>query len=113
MRIRPIPRLVRVRVGDLVLAESRDAVRVTEVARDVYDSVVYFPRVDVADSLERVPEKSTHCPLKGDAVYYRMGAGNELAWSYEAPFDFAAELKDRVAFYADSVVLEELGGRGE
>ena len=69
MRIRPVSRRVRVRLGDVLLAESTNARRLTEVGRDVYDPAFYLPRKDVRITLQRV-DKQTHCPLKGDASYF-------------------------------------------
>ena len=109
MRIRPVKGCVRVKRGDRVLAQTNDAVRVIEVAYDVYDSVTYVPRADISPDLSVVPEKTTHCPLKGDARYFALDGGDPIAWTYNTPFDFADELKGRVAFYRDKVTIEEIG----
>ena len=58
-------------------------------------------------------DRSTHCPLKGDAEYFdlviREGdvLATEIAWSYPEPPDFASALAGRIAFYADKVTIEE------
>jgi len=112
MRIKPIERRVRVLRDGAVLAESTAAVRLLEVGKDIYDPVVYFPRQDVSDALKR-NDHSTHCPLKGDAAYFDLQgadgsvAAERIAWSYETPFDFAAELAGLVAFYGNAVTVEE------
>ncbi len=112
MRIKPVRRRVRVLRDGAVLADSTAAVRLLEVGRDLYDPVIYFPRDDVTDALKKNAH-STHCPLKGDAVYFDlpgMSGGivaEKIAWSYETPLDFASELAGLVAFYGDAVTVEE------
>lgn len=112
MRLKRIAQRVRILRDGAVLAESKDALRLLEVGRDFYDPTIYVPATDVLVPLSRT-EKSTHCPLKGDAVYFCLtdldGAviAVEIAWSYPEPLDIAADLAGRVAFYADKVTVEE------
>ena len=108
MRVKPVAATVRVRRGESLLAETRNALRVQETGRDVYDPVLYIPLADVTGPLEPVAGKSTHCPLKGDASHFTL-AGDEIAWTYDRPFDRSAMLKDHVAFYAGKVAIEEVG----
>lgn len=109
LRAKPVPRLVRVRRGDTILAETTDALRVTELAKDMLDPVFYLPVSDLRVALTPVEGKTTHCPLKGDASYFADADGTHIAWTYEAPFDFADVLAGRIAFYADEVTVEEIG----
>lgn len=111
MRIKPAKSHVRVMQGGRTLAETDRALRVIEVSRDLYDPVLYIPRADVSEALEIVPDKTSHCPLKGDASYLAIAGEEPIAWTYDRAFDFAAELKDHVAFYADRVTLEERGSK--
>ena len=94
------------------LARSSNAVRLIEVGKTLYDPVIYLPRDDVLVDLER-EEKSTHCPLKGDASYHTVttsqGTIPSIAWSYDAPLEFAKALAGLVAFYPNLVVIEEQG----
>ncbi|MEM8812420.1 MAG: DUF427 domain-containing protein [Pseudomonadota bacterium] len=112
MRLRPVKRLVRVLLGDRVLVESRNAVRLIEVGKDVYEPVLYFPADDVTARLAQA-EGSTHCPLKGDAVYFDLAADGDhearskIAWSYPEPFDFAPDLAGLIAFYTNDLTIEE------
>ncbi|GAB4352169.1 MAG: DUF427 domain-containing protein [Oricola sp.] len=108
MRIKPVAAKVRIRRGDALLAESNSALRLLETGRDVYDPVIYVPEADVLGPLESVAEKSTHCPLKGDASYFAFG-GEEIAWSYDRPLDIARQLHGHIAFYPDKVTIEEVG----
>ena len=63
-----------------------------------------MPQEDVKTTLDLVPDRTTHCPLKGDAAYYSVpgwqpaDAGDYLAWSYTTTFDFARQLQGLVAF---------------
>jgi uncharacterized protein (DUF427 family) len=109
MRVKPVRQLVRVTRGGDVLAESRGALRVMEVAGDALDPVVYFPREDVRADLKPVADKSTHCPLKGDAEYFSLPPVDPIAWRYPAPLEFAKVIAGYVAFYPNEVTLEEIG----
>lgn len=108
MRVKPVRAAVRISRGGTLLAESRGAKWVLENGRDVYDPVIYIPEADVTAQLEPVAGKSTHCPLKGDASYFTLD-GEEIAWSYDRPFEWSEELRGHVAFYANKVTVEETG----
>jgi len=105
MVIKPVNRRIRVYAGETLLADSTNAIRVMETGRTVYDPVVYVPKPDLAASLENI-DKSTHCPIKGDAAYVGLN-GKEVGWSYPDPLPFAIALKDRHAFWPDKVRLVE------
>lgn len=111
MHVNPVRQRVRVMRGGRVLADTRQALRVMETGRGVYDPVVYIPSGDVNGGLAPLPGKSTHCPLKGDASYFALD-GDEVAWTYDRPLEAAELLRDHVAFYADRVTIEEIGERG-
>lgn len=111
MRIKPAGRRVRITRNGALVAESDKALRLTEVGHDIYDPVFYIPSSDVGADLVPVADKSTHCPLKGDACYFTLG-GVEIAWSYDRPFAYGEQLKGHIAFVADEVSVEELGQRG-
>lgn len=110
MRAKPVPRRIRIRRGGVVIAESDDALRITELAKDMLDPVFYLPKSDVTAKLTAVEGKTSHCPLKGDACYFIVDDADEaIAWAYEAAFDFAKIINGRVAFYPDQVTIEEVG----
>jgi uncharacterized protein (DUF427 family) len=69
--------------------------------------VFYFPRADVRlDRLAPFPERSTVCPWKGVASYWRAVEGAEpIAWSYESPHPQVAEIAGLIAFYQDKVTV--------
>ncbi len=105
MVIKPIDRCVRVFIGDRLIADTTDAVRVIEIGQKAYDPLVYVPAADLTQRLKET-DKTSHCPLKGDAVYFAIG-GEEIGWSYVAPFDFANQLAGCLCFWPSKVRIEE------
>jgi uncharacterized protein (DUF427 family) len=110
MRVKPVPRTVRVYRGGKMIAESDNALRVTELGKDMYDPIFYLPKEDIIVPLIPIDGKTTHCPLKGDASYFTLDeTDEEIAWTYEAVFDFSKIINGLIAFYPDQVVTEEVG----
>jgi uncharacterized protein (DUF427 family) len=100
---------VVVSVAGRVIADTRDALTLREAS---YPPVQYVPRTDVDLSLLRRTEHATYCPYKGDAAYYSIPVGGERSvnavWTYEAPYDAVAAIRDHLAFYPDRVdAIEE------
>jgi uncharacterized protein (DUF427 family) len=95
---------VLVTVGGKVIADTRDALTLREAS---YPPVQYIPRRDVNMTALRRSEHTTYCPYKGDASYYSIPAGGDRSvnavWTYEAPFEAVAQIKEYVAFYPDRV----------
>ncbi len=103
--------LITASIQGVEIARSTRAIKLKEVGRDIYDPAIYFPRADVAmDKLVHL-EKSTHCPLKGDAEYFDANIASlhyaEVAWSYDRTRDFADEIKGYIAFYPQRVQVIE------
>ncbi len=98
-----------VRAGGAIIGESEAAMELTEGS---YPPVIYFPRADIGMAFLEKTEKTSHCPHKGDATYYSVSTAAEtlrdVAWSYEAPKEAAAGIKDHIAFYTDQVAVEKL-----
>ena len=107
MVARQVAQRLRVFLGERVLAETTHALCLIEIGRKAHDPVFYVPPGDLLVALDKT-DRTTHCPLKGDASYFALG-GEELGWSYLAPFDFAAVLTGLHAFWASKVRIE-LGG---
>ncbi len=102
------PKRVTVTVAGQVIADTTEALSLREAA---YGAVQYIPRKDVnMAKLERTAHAS-YCPYKGEAAYYSIPSGGERAanavWTYEAPYESVAAIKDHVAFYPDRVDLIE------
>jgi len=105
MVVRPIKRTVRVYVGDTLIARTQNAIRVMEMGKSLYDPAIYVPASDLVVTLEPI-DKSTHCPLKGDASYVSL-AGEEIAWTYDRPLDVSKQLAGHFAFWPDKVRITE------
>jgi uncharacterized protein (DUF427 family) len=69
--------------------------------------VHYIPRGDVdMTALER-SDHASYCPYKGDAAYYSIPAGgarsDNAVWTYEAPYEAVAAIREHLAFYPSRV----------
>jgi uncharacterized protein (DUF427 family) len=95
---------VTVKAGARVIADTTDSLVLREAS---YPEVVYVPRRDVDMSQLERTSHNTYCPYKGECSYYSIPAGGEKAvnavWTYEAPYDAVAEIKEYLAFYPDRV----------
>ena len=110
IEIAPAEGVWTVRSSDGVLVESRRALALREGG---HDAVVYFPRDDVAMALLEPSATTSRCPHKGVASYFHYVGASErtedVAWSYEAPEQAAAEpIAGHLAFYPGKVTVEEL-----
>jgi uncharacterized protein (DUF427 family) len=104
------PHRVRVLVGGAIVAESTRALTLKEAS---YPPVIYVPREDVQMDFFERSERTSHCPHKGDASYFSVMAHGvetpDVAWSYEAPREGVARIKEHLAFYPNKVdAIEEL-----
>jgi uncharacterized protein (DUF427 family) len=100
---------VVVSIGGTVLADSREALILREAG---YAAVQYIPRKDVDMTLLERSAHATYCPYKGDCAYFSIPSGGERAvnavWTYEAPYDAVAAIRNHLAFYPDRVdAIEE------
>lgn len=98
------PSHVVIKAGGRVLADTTNALSLREAS---YGEVLYIPRTDVDMSqLERTSHQ-TYCPYKGECSYYSIPAGGDKAvnsvWTYEAPYEAVAAIKNHLAFYPDRV----------
>ncbi|MBO3749942.1 DUF427 domain-containing protein [Streptosporangiaceae bacterium NEAU-GS5] len=65
--------------------------------------------------LLRSSTTTSHCPFKGDAVYWTVQAGDDVAedvvWSYPEPFPKVEEIAGLLAFWPEKpgVTLEVNG----
>lgn len=108
--VEPSTSRIRVTVAGKVVADTRAALTLRE---SDYPPVYYVPRNDVDMSLLERTDNATYCPYKGDASYFSIPIGGTQSvnaiWTYEAPYDAVASIKDHVAFYPDRVeAIEEL-----
>ncbi|RMH20229.1 MAG: DUF427 domain-containing protein, partial [Acidobacteria bacterium] len=112
-RVEPAEKLIQVRIGGVLLAESRRALRVLETG---LPPVYYLPPQDVRmESLRPSRRRRTFCTYKGWAHYYDAVLGDRHAevvgWAYAEPTPPFAVLRDHVAFYASAAACYVDGER--
>ena len=73
----------------------------------------YVPRDDVAADELDLNGLRTFCPYKGIASYYDIDGAQNAAWSYRAPFDDMAAIRELVSFEPDRVEVRLDGERLE
>ena len=106
----PNPHRVRVVLGGFIVAESTRALTLREAS---FPPVHYIPREDVRMDLLDRTDRTSHCPYKGDASYFKVTAGglvrDNAVWSYEQPYPAVGAIARHLAFYPDKVdAIEEL-----
>jgi acyl-CoA thioesterase II len=93
--------------GDLLLAESKHALRLVETK---HVDRLYFPVEDVRWELFTPSEHFTICPFKGVATYWSLTAVDppeaDIVWTYSDPFDEVGGIKEFVCFYQERVRIE-------
>lgn len=109
IEISPFGGRVRVHLGAETVADTSHALVLEEAG---YLPVFYIPRGDVHMDKFAPSDLVTHCPYKGDASHYSIGAAGEFsrnaAWSYETPYPAVAAIAGHMAFYPDKVRFETL-----
>ncbi len=104
----PIEGTVRVRHGDLVLAESTRSLRMEETR---HVDRIYVPEEDVDWTHFTVAEGAhTICPFKGVADYWDLTAADPVestvVWTYRDPLPEVAGIAGHVCFYQDRTRIE-------
>jgi uncharacterized protein (DUF427 family) len=104
IRIEPNRGRVRVRLGGVVVADTKRALTLFEAS---YPGVQYIPREDVDMALLARTTHRSHCPYKGDANYFTIKTANRMAenavWTYETPKSDVAGIASYLAFYPNRV----------
>jgi uncharacterized protein (DUF427 family) len=107
--VEPNAARIVVSLAGRVIADTRAALTLREAS---YPPVLYIPRQDVDMSLLERTDHATYCSYKGDCAYYSIPAGGarsaNAVWTYEAPYEAVAAIRDHLAFYSDRVdAIEE------
>ena len=84
---RPCDRHVRVIKDGIVLADSDRAIELQETGNPTR---YYLPRGDVRMDLLAASDTRSHCPFKGDAVYFSAPGAPDAFWTYPQPSETAA-----------------------
>lgn len=112
--VTPNPARVIVRLGGKVIADSQNALTLRETA---YPPVQYIPRTDADMTLLQRTDQGSYCPYKGEASYFSIktdGARLDNAvWSYEAPYDAVAGIRDHWLSIPTAWRLRWLTGRND
>ena len=97
-------RRVRVVFAGVTIADSTRVMLLHEFGRL---PVFYFPLEDVRMNFLEETEHRTYSPLKGDASYWTVRAGDRVAenaaWSYPNPLPESPQIKGYIAFYWDKM----------
>jgi uncharacterized protein (DUF427 family) len=97
-------RHVQVRIGDVIVADSRRPRLLFETGLPVR---YYLPRLDVRQDLLVEAPKRTRCPYKGEAVYWSAHVNGDrledVAWSYPAPIPETPKIENLMAFFNEKV----------
>jgi uncharacterized protein (DUF427 family) len=98
------PRRIRARFAGETIVDSRHAKFLHEHG---HLPIYYFPEDEVRTELLEPTEHSTHCPFKGDASYWSVRVGEQVAenavWSYPQPLADAPPLAGYFALYWDKM----------
>lgn len=109
IRIRPATGKWTIRAGGAVIGETT---RALELSEGGHPPVIYFPREDIAMALLDRSDRSSTCPLKGQAEYFTIAAKSgpihDAAWSYPTPVPAAAAIAGHLAFYPDKATVERI-----
>lgn len=96
--------------NETLMAESDDIVLV--------EGNAYFPieAVNFKMLVKNISAPQTYCHWKGFATYYDIIVGGETneggGWRYFEPYEEAAVIKDRIAFWQDVIVVGQPEGNG-
>ena len=97
----PDSRLVEIKLGDVLVASSENAIRVLETASP---PTVYIPRDDVeVELIERSVNGGSYCEWKGAATYWNFvclgKTFEDVGWSYERPNQAFSQIAGYLSFY--------------
>jgi adenylate cyclase len=104
IRFEPCRKRVRVEFNGARVADSQRALVVHETR---LAPAYYFPAEDVRMDLLAKTEFATHCPFKGNASYWTLKVGDQVAenaaWAYEEPYREAEKIRGYLSFYRTKI----------
>ena len=96
----PSPKRLRVKVGDIIVADTVDALVMQE---SDHLPVYYFPIKNVREEFLMASATTTESPFKGTATHYSMNTGvtlvEDAGWRYLEPVQGCPPVADYMAFY--------------
>jgi uncharacterized protein (DUF427 family) len=106
VEVRSSNRHVRVLVGDVVVAETRRPLVLSETG---YPDRFYVPVDDVRPELVEPSETHTFCPFKGTADYVSITTPEtrvaDAAWTYPTPRAEVGAIAGHLSFSAPGVIV--------
>ncbi len=82
-----------------LILESNQAVELEEhYAGKDFPAVIYFPESALTELEISKAEKSTHCPIKGDASYWSYQEAANSIWCYQEPYSQVDQIRNHYAF---------------
>jgi uncharacterized protein (DUF427 family) len=100
IEIRQSSRNLVVRLGDRVVADTRQPVALYESG---FAPRWYVPLADIDESALTLVERQTFCPYKGMCSYFDVGDARFGAWSYRDPYADVGRIAGLVSFEPDKV----------
>ncbi|NRB17264.1 MAG: DUF427 domain-containing protein [Rhodobacteraceae bacterium] len=104
MVVQPVEKAITINVGDDLVVQTNHALRVIDIGTQAYQPRVYVSERDIKVTLSKC-SKTTHCPLKGNAIYYAFREA-EVGWRYDR-FDFADILSGHICLSAPNMRITE------
>jgi uncharacterized protein (DUF427 family) len=102
IEVTPSSDRVVVTVHNTVVATSTRPLVLTETG---YPPRYYLPPDDVRTDLLTPSPTTSHCPFKGDAVYWSVNAdgtvANDVVWSYPEPYEAVQGIAGHLAFWSE------------
>src|SRR5687768_13172823 len=104
IRFEPTRKRVRVEFNGACIADTERALVVHETR---LPPAYYFPAEDVCMDLLAKTGFATHCPFKGNASYWTLKVGDQVAenaaWAYEEPYREAEKIRGYLSFYRNKI----------
>jgi adenylate cyclase len=105
--IHTYPGRIRAKFSGFTVADSQQVIQINE---GNLDPMFYFPHDDVRVDLLEATDHHSYCPFRGEASYWSLKVGDKttdnIAWSYQQPFEEAREISGHIAFYKNQVELK-------
>jgi class 3 adenylate cyclase/uncharacterized protein (DUF427 family) len=104
IRFLPSAKRIRVEFNGTRIVDSSHAIIVHETRMP---PAYYFPADEVRADLLQKTDFRTHCPFKGNASYWNLKVGDQVAenaaWAYEEPYREAEKIRGYLSFYRNKV----------
>jgi uncharacterized protein (DUF427 family) len=112
--ILPSSRHIRVELDGVAVADSAKPTLLFETG---LPARYYLPKTHVRMDLLTATDSVSHCPYKGQAEWWSVGAGDQvhedLAWSYRTPLPESQKIAGLIAFYNEKLDIYVDGVRQE